>query len=153
MEEYLQHYITSKDKVSLLERLLLELEHKASASDIRNLILPLIEKAPDDMKEFLMELVFEAQKGNELKRLWPLKLFALQSGREDLSNQVHDLIKDSIVKDTSIYLLANWCNDIDRNGASWDDWDENYKEASFRIQGPFRQDFEKALADIKKMYE
>ena len=152
MEEYLKHYVVAKDKISILERLLLESEHVKSNLELRNLVLPLIEAAPSDMKEFLMELAFETQKSKGLKSLWELKLFVLKEGRQDLSNHVHDLIKDSIVKETSIYLLANWCYDIDKNGTSWDDWDENYKDASYRIEGPFRLEFEESMAEIKQMY-
>lgn len=152
MDEYLLHYILAHDKVLLLERLILELENKANPQVVRNLLLPYIETAPESMKEFLMELAFETQKTKELKKFWELKLFLIKEGKVDLAEHVHELIKDSIVKDTSIYVLANWCNDIDRNGTGWDDWDENYKDASFRIQGPFRQDFEEALSDIVHMY-
>lgn len=152
MEEYLKHYVLAKDKISILERLLLEAQHSKSNAELRNIILPLIEIAPPDMKEFLMELAFETQKSKGLEDLWDLKLFALKSGRQDLSNQVHDLIKDSIVKEISVYLLANWCHDIDKNGTSWDDWDENYKEAAYRIQGPFRLEFDETLAEIRQMH-
>lgn len=29
-------------------------------------------------------------------------------------------------------FIRNWCEAIDKNGTSWDDWDEYYKDAYYR---------------------
>ncbi len=52
-------------------------------------------------------------------------------------------------RDIAIWMLAEWCAAIDRNGASWDDWDEYYKDAAFR-PGPLRQRLDKAIAEVKE---
>lgn len=32
----------------------------------------------------------------------------------------------------AVRLLAEWCVAVRDNGASWDDWDEHYKDACYR---------------------
>lgn len=48
-------------------------------------------------------------------------------------------------RDTALRMLASWCVDVDTNGASWDDWDENYKAAMYR-PGPLRELLDEAIA-------
>jgi hypothetical protein len=35
-------------------------------------------------------------------------------------------------RDDAIKMLAEWCVAVSENGASWDDWDEYYKNAMYR---------------------
>ena len=55
-------------------------------------------------------------------------------------------------RDMAIYMLAQWCVDIDINGTGWDDWDENYKDAMYR-PGPLRELLDKAIEEIRKQRE
>lgn len=38
-------------------------------------------------------------------------------------------------RDEAVAMLADWCAAVQRNGTGWDDWDEYYKDASFRPCG------------------
>ncbi len=53
-------------------------------------------------------------------------------------------LTDAELLDAAITLLTEWCMAVEEHGASWDDWDEYYKEANFR-PGPLRE-----LIDKKK---
>lgn len=50
----------------------------------------------------------------------------------ELEQALHDRSSE---RDTAIGMLADWCVAVELNGASWDDWDEHYKNASFRPCG------------------
>lgn len=52
-------------------------------------------------------------------------------------------------RDIAIHMLAEWCVAIEHNGASWDDWDEHYKDASYR-PSPLRDRIDKAKAHVKQ---
>lgn len=52
-------------------------------------------------------------------------------------------------RDAAIWLLAEWCVDVDHNGTGWDDWDENYKEAMYR-PGMLREALDKAIAEVRE---
>ena len=52
-------------------------------------------------------------------------------------------------RDTAIWMLAEWCVDVDHNGTGWDDWDENYKEAMYR-PGMLREALDKAIAEVRE---
>lgn len=41
-------------------------------------------------------------------------------------------------RDIAIDMLARWCVAVDTNGTGWDDWDEHYKDAAYRV-GPLRE--------------
>ena len=45
----------------------------------------------------------------------------------------------------ALAMLAEWCVAIDEDGAGWDYWDDNYKEAMYR-PGPLREELDIALA-------
>lgn len=55
-------------------------------------------------------------------------------------------------EEIAIDMLARWCVAIDRNGTGWDDWDEHYKDASYR-PGPLRAKLDAAMAEVRKEYE
>lgn len=55
-------------------------------------------------------------------------------------------------RDAAIWMLAEWCVDVDLNGTGWDDWDENYKNAMYR-PGILRETLDKAIADVRKQRE
>lgn len=38
-------------------------------------------------------------------------------------------------RDEAIAMLADWCVRVDKQGTSWDDWDEAYKNAASRPCG------------------
>lgn len=48
----------------------------------------------------------------------------------------------------AISLLAEWCHAIHTKGTSWDDWDEHYKNASYR-PGILREDIDLEIAKIE----
>ena len=51
----------------------------------------------------------------------------------DLLHSVHaELILVKSQRDLAIKHIAEWCVAIQENGASWDDWDEYYKNACCR---------------------
>ncbi len=53
--------------------------------------------------------------------------------------------------DTALAMLAGWCVAVDRNDASWDDWDDHYKDAMYR-DGPLRAQLDKAIAEALEAY-
>lgn len=54
-------------------------------------------------------------------------------------------------RDLAIKMLAEWCVAIDETGASWDDWDEYYKNALYR-ESPIRELLDKAIKEERKFY-
>lgn len=52
-------------------------------------------------------------------------------------------------RDAAIWLLAEWCVDVDHNGTGWDDWDENFKEAMYR-PGILREALDQAISEVRK---
>jgi len=50
---------------------------------------------------------------------------------------------------TALQMLAGWCIAVDDNGASWDDWDEHYKDAMYR-DGPLRGQLDATIAAMKE---
>lgn len=65
-----------------------------------------------------------------------------------LRSQAQEIERLTVERDTAIYMLADWCVAIDRNGASWDEWDEHYKDAMYR-PCPLRELLDKQIANIK----
>lgn len=61
-------------------------------------------------------------------------------------------MNDKELLNEAITLLAYWCLDIEKHGASWDDWDENYKNANYR-GGPLRQLIDAKKEELKNQYE
>lgn len=59
-----------------------------------------------------------------------------------------ELEKVTAERDAAIWLLAEWCVDVDHNGTGWDDWDENYKKAMYR-PGTLRELLDKAIAEVR----
>ena len=57
---------------------------------------------------------------------------------------VETVIRLQKERDVAIRLLAEWVCAIDRNGTSWDDWDECYKDAKYR-ESPIRELMDKAI--------
>lgn len=43
-----------------------------------------------------------------------------------------EIIELTAQRDVAVQMLAGWCDAVRDNGAGWDDWDEYYKDASFR---------------------
>jgi len=54
-------------------------------------------------------------------------------------------------RDMAIWMLAEWCEAINRNGTGWDDWDEYYKDAAFR-PGPLRNRLDKAIEKAREQW-
>lgn len=50
--------------------------------------------------------------------------------------------------DAALWMLAEWCVDVDLNGTGWDDWDENYKDAMYR-PGPLRELLDEKIALVR----
>ena len=65
----------------------------------------------------------------------------------DLEREKGELQKD---KASAITMLAEWCAAIDDNGGSWDEWDEFYKNASFR-PCRLRAELDEAIARAKEV--
>lgn len=65
----------------------------------------------------------------------------------ELEQALHDRSSE---RDTAIGMLADWCVAVELNGASWDDWDEHYKNASFRPCG-IRDLLDAAIYERKPM--
>lgn len=56
------------------------------------------------------------------------------------------VLADLVVqRDAAIGMLADWVVAVNTNGTGWDDWDEHFKDASFR-PGPLRELLDEAIA-------
>lgn len=55
-------------------------------------------------------------------------------------------------RDIAIAMLAGWCIAVRENGTSWDDWDEWYKDASYR-PSPIRARLDAAIEEARKANE
>ena len=51
-------------------------------------------------------------------------------------------------RDVAIRMLAEWCVAVQYNGTGWDDWDEHYKEASYR-DNPIRNLLDLEIQKVK----
>lgn len=51
-----------------------------------------------------------------------------------MNNMTYEQLQECLRE--SIKMLAKWCVAVDKNGTSWDDWDEHYKNASYRDTNP-----------------
>lgn len=51
----------------------------------------------------------------------------------------------------ALCMLAEWVNAVKHNGTQWDDWDDYYKDASFR-DTPIRADLDEAIRLTKKYF-
>ncbi len=68
-----------------------------------------------------------------------------QKFKESGSERIRKL---TVERNVAITLLANWCVQVEDNGASWDDWDEGYKDANSR-PGPLRELIDKKKQEIR----
>ncbi len=50
----------------------------------------------------------------------------------------------------ALWMLAEWCVAVDENGSSWDDWDEYYKDAMYRV-GPLREDLDIVIDQVRRL--
>lgn len=76
-------------------------------------------------QENIVQLKHEKMVWNEKQLLAEARIKELEQALRDRSSE----------RDTAIGMLADWCVAVELNGASWDDWDEHYKNASFRPCG------------------
>lgn len=60
---------------------------------------------------------------------------------EAAASEIERLEKDL---DLALTMLAEWCIDVEYNGAGWDDWDESYKNAAYR-PNPLREQLDAKL--------
>ena len=52
----------------------------------------------------------------------------------------------------AVGLLAHWVYLVDTNGAGWDNWDEGYKNAAYRVGGTLGTMINAERERIRKMY-
>lgn len=79
---------------------------------------------------------------------FPCMQMAWEAWQAALSAKTADEARDAIEqRDIAIDMLARWCVAVSENGASWDEWDEYYKDAAYR-PGPLRSLLDAAIASI-----
>lgn len=64
---------------------------------------------------------------------------------DDLRAEVAALRQE---RDMALWILAEWCVDVDEGGAGWDYWDENYKNAMYR-PGPLRELMDATIKEVR----
>lgn len=52
--------------------------------------------------------------------------------REEIKSMQEELSRYKSERDCAVQMIADWCDAINKNGISWDDWYEYYNDAAFR---------------------
>lgn len=66
------------------------------------------------------------------------------------AEQAAEIAELKAQRDLALSMLASWCVAVSENGASWDEWDEYYKDAMYR-PSPIREILDIHIANERKL--
>lgn len=72
---------------------------------------------------------------------------AMRNAAPPAESDAEDAARTKELLEAAVWMLAEWCYRVDKGGASWDEWDESYKDAAYR-PGPLRELIDAAMKEV-----